>query len=252
MADHQGSGYLIDYAAKWTFSAVPGIFREFTPEDMPDGKLPTQPRLALLHQDYPPSSSSIVAPSTSEGYTQDWPRFAQHVRSLNKQAPDGVRYKVLYLTRHGVGYHNKKSTEVGVEAWDVSRFLSHSLSIPTLSHTHTHSQNPLTDPLGPSQRRRRQLLVRFLPRPGRRSPGQRPLGLLLKTLHPLRRPSTADRLHQPALPLPADYGHRLPPHPAAALPRRHQGEPSRALDRPHLRPPPDEESYPRALAGPGL
>lgn len=125
MADQteQGSGYLLDYTARWKFTAVPGVFRDFAPEDLPNGKLPTQPRLALLHQEYPPtaeSSEAAAAKTDHDGvdHTQDWPRFAEYVRALNRDAPDGVRYKVLYLTRHGVGYHNQKSVEVGVEAWD--------------------------------------------------------------------------------------------------------------------------------------
>lgn len=144
MADVQDPAYLAGYTAKWQFSVVPGVFRDFTDEDRPDGKLPTQPRLALVHQDYPPAAGGAAAATngvtngvangtngvSETDYTQDWPRFAEYVRSLNKQAPEGVRYKVLYMTRHGVGYHNQKSVEVGVEAWDV-RF-THSL---LFSHT---------------------------------------------------------------------------------------------------------------------
>ncbi|KAA8571632.1 hypothetical protein EYC84_001626 [Monilinia fructicola] len=47
-----------------------------------------------------------------------WERFENHVVKLNSQTPDNVRYKVLYLGRHGEGYHNIKETEVGKEAWD--------------------------------------------------------------------------------------------------------------------------------------
>ncbi|QSZ31660.1 hypothetical protein DSL72_001227 [Monilinia vaccinii-corymbosi] len=47
-----------------------------------------------------------------------WERFENHVIKLNNQAPENVQYKVLYLGRHGEGYHNIKETEVGKEAWD--------------------------------------------------------------------------------------------------------------------------------------
>ncbi|KAB8301075.1 hypothetical protein EYC80_002992 [Monilinia laxa] len=47
-----------------------------------------------------------------------WERFENHVVKLNNQTPENVRYKVLYLGRHGEGYHNIKETEVGKEAWD--------------------------------------------------------------------------------------------------------------------------------------
>lgn len=165
------SSYLLGYVPKWTFSVVPGVFREFKTEDLPDGKLPTQPRLGLLHREYPSDAAAASAPATngtatngaatngaatngvngtSNGltngtssehetdYTKDWPRFAEHVRTLNREAPEGVVYKVLYLTRHGIGYHNLKSVEVGVEAWDVSHcsplYSSLSLSLFTLQN----------------------------------------------------------------------------------------------------------------------
>ncbi|TGO80070.1 hypothetical protein BELL_0015g00030 [Botrytis elliptica] len=47
-----------------------------------------------------------------------WERFENHVVKLNNQTPKNVQYKVLYLGRHGEGYHNIKETEVGKEAWD--------------------------------------------------------------------------------------------------------------------------------------
>ncbi|ESZ97519.1 hypothetical protein SBOR_2066 [Sclerotinia borealis F-4128] len=47
-----------------------------------------------------------------------WERFENHVMKLNNQTPENVQYKVLYLGRHGEGYHNIKETEVGKEAWD--------------------------------------------------------------------------------------------------------------------------------------
>ncbi|CAD6450934.1 7d66cbbe-ec9e-4369-bedd-59b94293d380 [Sclerotinia trifoliorum] len=47
-----------------------------------------------------------------------WERFENHIVKLNNQTPANVQYKVLYLGRHGEGYHNIKETEVGKEAWD--------------------------------------------------------------------------------------------------------------------------------------
>ncbi|KAM0185316.1 hypothetical protein ACHAPC_005176 [Botrytis cinerea] len=47
-----------------------------------------------------------------------WERFENHVVKLNNQTPKNAQYKVLYLGRHGEGYHNIKETEVGKEAWD--------------------------------------------------------------------------------------------------------------------------------------
>ncbi|KAF2005972.1 phosphoglycerate mutase-like protein [Amniculicola lignicola CBS 123094] len=47
-----------------------------------------------------------------------WQAFEDHVSDLNEQAERGVHYKVLFLGRHGQGYHNVAETKYGTEAWD--------------------------------------------------------------------------------------------------------------------------------------
>jgi hypothetical protein len=98
----------------WTFQAVPGYFESHAEiaAQCPNGKFTTQPSLALLPREYPTDTED----SHDDGA---WIRFASHVRALNRDAPANVSYKVLYLTRHGFGYHNQKQAEVGTEAWDV-------------------------------------------------------------------------------------------------------------------------------------
>lgn len=48
----------------------------------------------------------------------NWARFAQHVEKLNRNAATGTKYHVLYLARHGQGYHNLAESYFGVNAWD--------------------------------------------------------------------------------------------------------------------------------------
>jgi broad specificity phosphatase PhoE len=99
----------------WKFHAVDGVFENLhdIEDQFPGNKVPTQPRLALIPRAYP---SDADADSSAD--TRDWVRFAAHVARLNADTPAGVRYKVLYLTRHGTGFHNQKSAEVGSELWD--------------------------------------------------------------------------------------------------------------------------------------
>ncbi|KAI9147986.1 putative phosphoglycerate mutase [Paramyrothecium foliicola] len=99
--------------SKWTFQAMPGVFADLTEfaAQYPRGKVPTQPRLALIPREYPTDGQE---PQDA----RDWVRFAAYVRSLNRDAPENVSYKVLYLTRHGVGFHNQKAAEIGTELWD--------------------------------------------------------------------------------------------------------------------------------------
>lgn len=98
----------------WTFQAEPGFFTDLAAvqDEHPAGKITTQPQLALLHREYPTDEPG--APDK-----RDWVRFAAYVTSLNQASPENLAYKVLYLTRHGFGYHNKKHAEVGTVEWDV-------------------------------------------------------------------------------------------------------------------------------------
>ena len=48
-----------------------------------------------------------------------WQRFERQVHHLQDHAPRHVNYKVLYLGRHGEGYHNTAETYYGTPAWDV-------------------------------------------------------------------------------------------------------------------------------------
>jgi len=47
-----------------------------------------------------------------------WQRFHHHVSKLNEESGAKVQYKVLYLGRHGQGYHNVAEVYYGSEAWD--------------------------------------------------------------------------------------------------------------------------------------
>jgi hypothetical protein len=108
-------------AARWKFEAVPDIFRDLSElQSHSKGNITTQPGLGLLSRPYPTDAQSGQQ-NPSQGSQSDWARFVHHVAALNDQAPPNVQYKVLYLTRHGVGYHNLKSAEVGRDEWNVSQ-----------------------------------------------------------------------------------------------------------------------------------
>ncbi|KKY18944.1 putative gpi anchored [Phaeomoniella chlamydospora] len=47
-----------------------------------------------------------------------WQRFANEVTRLNRQSPANVQYKVLFMGRHGEGYHNVAQTYYGTPAWN--------------------------------------------------------------------------------------------------------------------------------------
>lgn len=47
-----------------------------------------------------------------------WQRFHHQVSLLKSQAPRGTTYKVLYMGRHGDGYHNDAEAFYGTPAWN--------------------------------------------------------------------------------------------------------------------------------------
>lgn len=47
-----------------------------------------------------------------------WARFDKYLQSLIITAPKGVTYKVLYMGRHGQGYHNVAESFYGTKDWD--------------------------------------------------------------------------------------------------------------------------------------
>ncbi|KPM39636.1 hypothetical protein AK830_g6936 [Neonectria ditissima] len=100
--------------SRWTFTTEPEVFYELA--DLgplyPGNKVVTQPHLALIPGKEYPSDD----PSSPD--QRDWVRFAAYVKWLNENSAENVVYKVLYLTRHGFGYHNKKHAEVGTVEWD--------------------------------------------------------------------------------------------------------------------------------------
>ncbi|UZP35377.1 hypothetical protein NXS19_003193 [Fusarium pseudograminearum] len=104
-------------AANWSFKAQPGVFIELTDiaHNYPGEKVTTQPNLGLIPSQSYPSDD----PDASD--QRDWVRLARYVTWLNKNSSNNVVYKILYLTRHGLGVHNKMHAQVGSEAWNADK-----------------------------------------------------------------------------------------------------------------------------------
>ncbi|TDZ32549.1 putative phosphoglycerate mutase [Colletotrichum spinosum] len=104
---------------RYKFTILPEYFVDYhkIAAETPGGKATTQPGLGLLDKPF-----GHVAEQQG-GDAKPWERFAAHVRRLNADSPEGTEYKVLYLTRHGLGYHNVQAAKVGKAEWD--RYWSH-------------------------------------------------------------------------------------------------------------------------------
>jgi hypothetical protein len=71
----------------------------------------TATNFGLINQSYPTDPSNAASLS-------QWQRFALVVANLTKTAPANVQYKVLFLGRHGEGWHNAAESFYGTPAWN--------------------------------------------------------------------------------------------------------------------------------------
>ncbi|ORY29348.1 histidine phosphatase superfamily [Naematelia encephala] len=47
-----------------------------------------------------------------------WSNFTDYIHRLNREADDYTTYKVIYIARHGEGYHNQAESTYGTPAWN--------------------------------------------------------------------------------------------------------------------------------------
>lgn len=61
--------------------------------------------------------------SDTDKDTTQWQRFHHHLNRLNEDCrrdTPNVSYRLVFLGRHGQGYHNVAEDKYGTEEWDVS------------------------------------------------------------------------------------------------------------------------------------
>ncbi|KAI4645202.1 hypothetical protein J4E93_006002 [Alternaria ventricosa] len=97
----------LDYHFKYTVQK--GVFMQS--EDETDDKsfdFKTQ-NFGLIDRSYPGEDDSEE---------KQWRRLEKYVASLEAAKKEGESYKVLFLGRHGQGWHNVAETKYGTKAWD--------------------------------------------------------------------------------------------------------------------------------------
>ncbi|KAJ5301869.1 hypothetical protein PENANT_c002G03229 [Penicillium antarcticum] len=95
------------------YTAVTGYFLQ--DEDATDASTfdYTAENFGLINRTYPADSKLKNSASLSQ-----WERFHHQVLKLNQEAGKNVEYKVLFLGRHGEGWHNAAETYYGTPAWN--------------------------------------------------------------------------------------------------------------------------------------
>ncbi|KAJ9355533.1 hypothetical protein DTO027B9_3988 [Paecilomyces variotii] len=97
-----------------TYSTVPGFFLQDEPDTDPNAFDYVASNFGLINRTY--DTDEEFDP---HGDKPQWERFENKIRSLARDSGKGVHYKVLFLGRHGEGYHNVAESFYGTEAWDL-------------------------------------------------------------------------------------------------------------------------------------
>ncbi|KAF3479995.1 phosphoglycerate mutase family protein [Arthroderma uncinatum] len=95
------------------YSTVPGYFLQDDPATDPGAFDYAKSGFGLIDQVY--DTDKAFDPNREK---PQWARFEHKVRSLNEQAASHTRFGVLFLGRHGQGFHNVAEAFYGTASWD--------------------------------------------------------------------------------------------------------------------------------------
>jgi broad specificity phosphatase PhoE len=97
----------------FNYTVVPGIFQQDDPSTNASTFNFTASNFGLIDRAYPSDSSC-----PDRKHATQWQKLAHYISSLNRQGKRGERYTLLFLGRHGEGYHNAAETYFGTPAWN--------------------------------------------------------------------------------------------------------------------------------------
>ncbi|KAI0024136.1 histidine phosphatase superfamily [Xylariomycetidae sp. FL0641] len=95
------------------YEAVPGFFEHDDEPTGPEFRAATKVGLGLIDRAY-----DTDAAFDPERRMTQWERFVHFLKKQNEVDDGKVAYKLIFVTRHGEGFHNVKEAEVGRHEWD--------------------------------------------------------------------------------------------------------------------------------------
>ncbi|KAF9894529.1 hypothetical protein FE257_006414 [Aspergillus nanangensis] len=95
------------------FSTVSGYFMQDESSTDPDTFDFVSSNFGLISRAYDSDPDQDPEKQKSQ-----WDRFGHHVDQLNHDSDQGTNYRVLFMGRHGEGYHNVAEQYYGTKAWD--------------------------------------------------------------------------------------------------------------------------------------
>lgn len=94
------------------YTVVTGIFKQDDPATDASSFNFTAENFGLIERKYPSDKAYPGRGPTS------WQRLNYYIETLNRKANKADRYALLFLGRHGEGYHNAAETYFGTPAWN--------------------------------------------------------------------------------------------------------------------------------------
>lgn len=101
------------HAKHFEYTVVSGIFQQDDNATDASKFNYTASNFGLIERAYPTDSSC-----PDRGRSTQWQRLAHYIASLNRDVKRGERYSILFMGRHGEGYHNAAETYFGTPAWN--------------------------------------------------------------------------------------------------------------------------------------
>ncbi|ETI26100.1 hypothetical protein G647_02877 [Cladophialophora carrionii CBS 160.54] len=119
----------------YDYSSVVGFFSQDLVRPVSGRLEATEEDFDLIDQKY---DTDNLLPDNGKLLSQ-WERFAYKVKVMNERAPKGVTYRLLYLGRHGQGYHNVGIMFYGDAAWDCYYgAFDRDPNVPSISYLDAH------------------------------------------------------------------------------------------------------------------
>ncbi|KAL1978668.1 hypothetical protein VTN31DRAFT_1527 [Thermomyces dupontii] len=113
---HSHKNHKDDHYNYVRYTAVPGYFLQDEPDTDPATFDYTAVNFGLINRTYDVDRDPFFAWKAK--HMTQWERFYHQVKWLNKRSPVNVEYKVLFMGRHGEGWHNAAESLYGTPAWN--------------------------------------------------------------------------------------------------------------------------------------
>lgn len=95
------------------YTVVTGVFQQDDNATDPSTFNITASNFGLIDRPYPSDSSCPSGKNSTQ-----WQRLAHYISTLNKNSTRNERYSILFMGRHGEGFHNAAESYFGTPAWN--------------------------------------------------------------------------------------------------------------------------------------